>query len=447
MATQQQPSETNDNAPPRALKGRELEDFEWLQSVTLDSIVLDEDMTQVVSINGFDLQRLSQKCLRRLCVKFKIANYKNRNKERVLQLILDRRLRMLRIEKAMAQQRNTGVAPSGEASSVDNENAPQHSIQQDTPEQGTASVHELSVNNDASARSSSTNNRSGGAASGKGAHSVQASSIDNNSTSTFSFANMNRLPFAGYAPYTAALATRTSGCSDGVGGSTIQQGPPNQTMPSVHAVSVDNNPTAIATNANSNSGGGRSEQTVHTANVSGLPAERYAPYTAALAAMTSGRNDRGGGRTLQQGAQEQTTPSVHATSERMAGSLQASSVGDNVTSPFSFGNMSRLPVARYAPYTEATRTVTREIPGIENEGKSALAGREKIKREMELLALMEEYDTSLKRKREELDELIQQTHEARVMIDILKNKRGEALEALQSASSSSTFLGASNWTT
>lgn len=342
---------------------------------------------------------------------------------------------MLRIEKAMAQQRNTGVAPSGEVSSVDKKNTPQHSIQQDTPEQGTPSVHALSVSNDASASFSSTKNRSG------------ASSIDNNSTSTFSFANMNRLPFAGYAPYTAALATRTSGCSDGVGGSTIQQGPPNQTMPSVHAVSVDNNATAIATNANSNSGGGRSEQTVHTANVSGLPAERYAPYTAALAAMTSGRNDRGGGRTLQQGAQEQTTPSVLATSERIAGSLQASSVGENVTSPFSFGNMSRLQVARYAPYTEATRTITREIPGIENEGKSALAGREKIKREMELLALMEEYDTSLKRKREELDELIQQTHEARVMIDILKNKRSEALEALQSASSSSTFLGASNWTT
>ena len=380
MTTQQQPSESKDNVPPRVLKGRELQDFEWLQSVTLDSIVLDADMTQVVSINGFDFDRLNQKCLRRLCVKFKIANYKNRNKEKVLQLILERRLRMLRIERAMAQQRKEGSASSGEASSDDMENASQNNIQQDALEKSTPSVHALCVNNNASASVSSANSRSRGKTSEQVEPPVQASFIDNNSTLTFSFENMSRLPVEWYAPYTAALAAKTIGCNNWVGGRTMQQGAQEQTTPSVHAVSVDNNASASASSANSRSGG--------------------------------------------------------ATSELPAGSHQASSFGDNVTSPFSFVNMNRLPVARYAPYTEATRTITREIPGTGNEGKSALTGRESILKELELLVLMEEYDTSLKRKREELDGLIQQTHEAREMIDILKKKRSEALAALQSGSSS-----------
>jgi hypothetical protein len=78
---------------------------------------------------------------------------------------------------------------------------------------------------------------------------------------------------------------------------------------------------------------------------------------------------------------------------------------------------------------------TRVSQQARDEDRLALLHRNAVKKETDLLLLMEKYDSSLKAKREELDGYASDTteaEEAKLVIDVLKTKRRRTLESLQS---------------
>lgn len=64
---------------------------EWIRIVTLDSIVLSEDFGSIVSIDSKPVKAWNMVHLRALCSKFKISGYKNRKREEMVRLLLERK--------------------------------------------------------------------------------------------------------------------------------------------------------------------------------------------------------------------------------------------------------------------------------------------------------------------------------------------------------------------
>jgi hypothetical protein len=72
----------------------------WAATITLDSVQLNEESSDIVAINGLLRHLLTQKHLRRFCVMFTISGYKNKKREETIQLIV-RRMRSEAIEKIL----------------------------------------------------------------------------------------------------------------------------------------------------------------------------------------------------------------------------------------------------------------------------------------------------------------------------------------------------------
>jgi hypothetical protein len=72
----------------------------WAEQMTLNTVFLNAESNGVVSINGLGINVMTMVHLRRFCVMFRIAGYKNKKREETIQLIV-RRMRSEAIEKAM----------------------------------------------------------------------------------------------------------------------------------------------------------------------------------------------------------------------------------------------------------------------------------------------------------------------------------------------------------
>jgi hypothetical protein len=94
---------------------KELAENVWAQSLSLDSVLLDAS-NELISINGVSRAQLSQKYLRRFCVMFKITGYKNQKRDQIMQLIV-RRVQATALENMLYPDEDleTGVLPLSEA--------------------------------------------------------------------------------------------------------------------------------------------------------------------------------------------------------------------------------------------------------------------------------------------------------------------------------------------
>ena len=64
---------------------------EWIRIVTIDDIVLSEDFGSIVSIDSKPVKAWIMVHLRARCSKFKISGYKNRKREEMVRLLLERK--------------------------------------------------------------------------------------------------------------------------------------------------------------------------------------------------------------------------------------------------------------------------------------------------------------------------------------------------------------------
>jgi len=64
---------------------------EWTKMVTLDSIMLSEDLGTIVSIDSKPVEALNVKYIRAFCSKLKITGYKNRRRDEMVRLLWERK--------------------------------------------------------------------------------------------------------------------------------------------------------------------------------------------------------------------------------------------------------------------------------------------------------------------------------------------------------------------
>ena len=82
----------------------------WAESITsVESVLLNAASNDIISINGLGQHSLTQRHLRRFCVKFRISGYKNKKRKETMQLIV-RRTRSEAVEKMLYPEDDTDIS-------------------------------------------------------------------------------------------------------------------------------------------------------------------------------------------------------------------------------------------------------------------------------------------------------------------------------------------------
>ncbi len=81
----------------------------WATTLALDSVQLDAESSNIVSINGLLQHLLTQKHLRRFCVVFRVIGYKNKKREETIQLIVCR-IQSEAVEKMLFREDDSDIS-------------------------------------------------------------------------------------------------------------------------------------------------------------------------------------------------------------------------------------------------------------------------------------------------------------------------------------------------
>ena len=114
----------------------------WATTLTLDSVQLDAESSDIISINGLLRHLLTQKHLRRFCVMFRVTGYKNKKREETIQLIV-RRIRSEAVEKMLYPEDDSDISRRQQPPVLSEKNAPVIVIEQ---QQGFSSSSSLASN-------------------------------------------------------------------------------------------------------------------------------------------------------------------------------------------------------------------------------------------------------------------------------------------------------------
>lgn len=95
----------------------------WATTLTLDSVQLDAESSDIISINGLLRHLLTQKHLRRFCVMFRVTGYKNKKREETIQLIV-RRIRSEAVEKMLYPEDDSDISRRQQPPVLSEKNAP-----------------------------------------------------------------------------------------------------------------------------------------------------------------------------------------------------------------------------------------------------------------------------------------------------------------------------------
>lgn len=90
---------------------------EWTKMVTLDSIVLSEDLGTIVSVDSKPVEALNVKYIRAFCSKLKITGYKNRRRDEMVRLLWERK------KNELVERRHYAVARVSAADNDDDDNS------------------------------------------------------------------------------------------------------------------------------------------------------------------------------------------------------------------------------------------------------------------------------------------------------------------------------------